>query len=222
MQPEDPRHGTYAGASAHWKAGESPCDACSTAAWRRRKRNSYLAAIGRPATVPKHGLVRRVHALQAIGWTQPQIAAAAGLSIKTLRNPLLRGSTAYRCTHEAVAEAFERLCMTLPPETTPQQRRDAAYARTVAARNGWAPPLAWDDIDDPDERPKVGTQDDRRDAIDPVTVDRLLAGQHVPSTPTEKREAMRRWLAAGRSERSLCVAHGWNEGRYTNAEGRAA
>ena len=220
MLPDDPRHGTYAGASAHYKSGEKPCPPCEQAAMRRRKRNRYLAEIGHPASVPAFGLVRRVHALQAIGWTQPQIAEAAGIALKTLRNPLWRGNSVYRATHEAVADAYERLCMKLPPETSGQQQRDAAYARTVARKKGWAPPLAWDDIDDPNERPKTGSRGRSVDEIDPVIVDRLLHGEHVPAAVAEKAEALRRWVAAGGSRAELCRVHGWKQGRY-NEKGAA-
>lgn len=38
MTPDDPRHGTYAGAKAHKKADEQVCEPCRVA------RNAYLAA----------------------------------------------------------------------------------------------------------------------------------------------------------------------------------
>ena len=55
-----------------------------------------------------------------------------------------------------------------------------------------------------------------------MTVERLLDGQRVPSTVAEKHEAMAQWLAAGRSERSLCALHGWKEGRYVTRQDGAA
>ena len=159
MSPTDPRHGEYRGYVKHYADGEKPCDACRTAAARVRKRNRYLAQSGRPVTVPALGMRRRVQALQAIGWSQPRIAAAAGLSDKSLKDSLYRGESVYRSTHEAVTRAYERLSMTLPPENTSQEKRDATYSRTVAKKRGWLPPLAYDDarIDDPTYKPNAGT-----------------------------------------------------------------
>ena len=86
---------------------------------------------------------------------------------------------------------------------------------------GYAPPLAWDDIDDPTEMPRglVNSRDD--DGIDPVVVDRLLAGERVRSTNAEKVEAMRRWTREGGSEKALCDMHGWRAGRYVTREDAA-
>jgi len=91
--------------------------------------------------------VRRIQALQALGWTIADIARQSGLYEKTLRNPIYRGTSVYRATAEAVAETYERLSMTLP---------DGGYherCRRMAAKRGYAPPLAWDDIDN-DDAPK--------------------------------------------------------------------
>lgn len=89
----------------------------------------------------------------------------------------------------------------------------------VRARNaGHLPPFAWDDPDtlawpDPDrrKRPKLREPKVR---LDEAVVLRLLAGDRVRSSRAEKDEAMRRWKAMGRSERSLCLMHGWRDGRY--------
>ena len=117
--------------------------------------------------------------------------------------------------------AYRRLCMTLPPEDTPGQRSGAQRTRNHARRNGFLPPLMWDDIDDPDERPTAVTELHPRSAafhtqpVDEIVVDRLMAGDAVPSTKAEREEAVRRWVAAGGSERSLCQMHDWKPGRYS-------
>lgn len=51
MSPDDPRHGTTAGAQQHWKDGEAACDPCTTAYRRRRKRRDLDALGGRPHMV---------------------------------------------------------------------------------------------------------------------------------------------------------------------------
>lgn len=148
MTPADPRHGQYAGAVAHWFDGERPCDECAQAEWRYRKRRKLDALRGRPRSVLAIGTLRRVQALNALGYASTQIAEEAGLSIATLRSIGYHDAqTIHRTTADAVARAYERLCMTRP---------EGGYAhrsRNMARRKGWLPPLAWDDIDDPDERP---------------------------------------------------------------------
>lgn len=52
------------------------------------------------------------------------------------------------------------------------------------------------------------------DRLDEVVVDRLVALRRVPASRAEKVEAMHRWLLMGRSEKSLCEAHGWRTSRY--------
>lgn len=164
IAPDDPRHGSYAGAAAHWKSGEPACDLCKAAALRVRKRNLLRQLSGTASTVPAIGTARRIQALQALGWTQPQIADAAGLSVKSLRNPLLRGNSVYRSTAEAVATAYEWMSETEPSEHTHATRRAARYARTIATKRGWHAPIAWlgVDIDDPDATPDPGWKPARR------------------------------------------------------------
>ncbi len=147
LRADDPRHGLYAGAVAHWREGSPLCGACKLAATRRRKLNRLRVFQGNPSSVPALGTVRRIRALQALGWSFPQIAEAAGLSARTLHNPTHRGTWVLRTTADAVDKAYEALSMTRP---------DGPYAercRAAAARKGWPPPLAWTNIDDPNEQP---------------------------------------------------------------------
>jgi hypothetical protein len=155
----------------------------------------------------------------ALGWTSHRIATEAGLQHRNHVWRIIHGqkgkptSWIQRDTDKWVREVYERLCMTLPTD------RYAKRTRAHAARKGWAPPLAWDDIDDPAERP-AGRYNERRhhDDIDPAVVDRLLAGKPTRSTRAERDEAMRRWKAMGRPERALCEALGWKDGRYGKGE----
>lgn len=204
MSPDDPRHGTYAGAAVHWKAGERACPACARAALRRRKRNHCLALAGTPATVPAAGTVRRLQALQAVGWTITDVARESGLHEKTLRNPVYRGARVYRATADAVADAYERLSMTFPDGPY------ATRARRRAQRLGYPPPLAWDDdtIDDPDALPlQPGEHDDQPD---PVVVERILAGDwRLAATQAERRLVVAAWLERGGSQNELERLTGW-------------
>ena len=52
--------------------------------------------------------------------------------------------------------------------------------------------------------------------LDPVVVERLLAGDVVPTTIAEKREVVRRWSETGRSLSDLARMTGWKPERYAS------
>ena len=149
MSPDDPRHGTYAGAVAHWlEVSERPCPACHLAEGRYRKQRKMKHLRGEMVTFPAVGILRRIRALHAIGWSGHQVADACGLSVNTLRSiGYHQSGTVHAATAQSVMAGYERLSMAIP------EGRYANRARASARRKGWAPPLAWDDIDDPDEQP---------------------------------------------------------------------
>lgn len=119
------------------------CEPCTEASTRYERRRRYYAHIGQPYTVPAVGFQRRARALMAIGYTMAQIAEGAGLTPTNLSVKLSRnaGSTVTRATHERMAALYERLHM------HPQSGVWADRNRRWAESRGWAPPLAWDDID---------------------------------------------------------------------------
>lgn len=117
--------------------------------------------------VPSVGAVRRVRALYALGHFNYEIASVAGISrdaVCALAGG--RWSTIKVGMDDGVRAAYDRLSM-----STGQ----SAKTRSWAQRNGWVPPLAWDDetIDDPDTVPHT-------DGVEPVA--------------TEGRNVAARWL----------------------------
>ena len=88
---------------------------------------------------------RRLQALIAIGYTQADLAARMGWTPQNI-NALVHGRRP-NCTH-GVAKTVSDLYEQLSANPGPSKR-----SRALAARNGWAPPLAWDDIDNLDETP---------------------------------------------------------------------
>lgn len=172
--------------------------------WRRRTNYGR-----RPVLVDARGTIRRIRALQAIGWTFQHIADEAGMPDRCLIPDLVDRKMVRPETAAAIDKAYRALCMKPGPSNK---------TRRIAAKNHWAPPLLWDDIDH-DKAPATGAAK-QPDWVDEEVVARLLAGHRVKSSPAEKRAAMARWIAAGRSEASLCQIHGWAAGRYK--EGRAA
>lgn len=156
------------------------------------------------------GARRRLQGLAVQGWDLSRLAPITGINDSTLA--AIRSGATERVTvrmHDAVVAATEEIGMRVG---------ESAQARQNADRKGWVGLLSWEDVDDIDEVPAEIA--DRE--VDPVVVDRLLAHQQVPSTRAEKVEAMRRWVAMGKSRATLCAIHGWKEGRYVEREDGAA
>ena len=142
MTEDDPRHGTNAGYAAFCRC--QPCrDGHALYQMRRRKRRDILGERRETTTT---GSIRRIRALMAIGWTRRHIADAAGVNERTIYT-VERATVMYTSTAAALDVAFERLSGKDGP---------SAIARRIARRKGFAPPMAWLDIDDPDERPDAG------------------------------------------------------------------
>lgn len=97
--------------------------------------------------VPAVGPRRRIQALAAIGWPQRTIAELAGLKQSNLYRLMRPGSRVSGLTAKRIADVYDELCMTVGP---------SGQSKMWARRSGWVPPLAWTDIDDPDEIPDVG------------------------------------------------------------------
>lgn len=84
------------------------------------------------------------------GHSLGEVGRQLGITQQAVTQILSQESVAAQ-TAVKVADLFERLHMTVGP---------SSRARNYALRRGWHPALAWDDIDNPDEAPNLGT--DRR------------------------------------------------------------
>lgn len=84
-----------------------------------------------------------------MGWSQAQLAPMLGVanqqavSAKCFRHKRIK-----RGLHERMVELYDELHM------QPANHSKVEWIKSYAAGKGYAPPLAWDDIDDPNERPK--------------------------------------------------------------------
>lgn len=103
--------------------------------------------------VPGLGTRRRVRALAAIGWSQPALAERLGVAQQTLAATLASDGSVTARTARRVQAVYADLEQTSGPSTR---------SRRHAAAQGWAPPAAWDDIDDPTEQPDPTTADTTR------------------------------------------------------------
>jgi transcriptional regulator with XRE-family HTH domain len=103
------------------------------------------------ALVDITGTRRRARALVATGWSQARLARELGLTAANFCG-MLRRDQVTAATARAVSDLYDRLWNQPPPEHDQRTRIAASRARNHAEREGWAPPLAWDDdqIDHPD------------------------------------------------------------------------
>lgn len=183
----------------------------------RRTRDRILAAAATTTLWTTVGVVRRLQALMRIGWSMRALAAEVGVYESTLQEALRTADTRQfvRSTlAAAVVDAYDRLHLTSP------EGRGASRARATAAARGYAPPLAWDDIDNDPEPPVVVAEDH----VDEVLVQRILDGERLPANPAERVEAIRRWTTTGRPLSELERITGWNTARELRRanEGKAA
>lgn len=101
--------------------------------------------------VPALGTRRRVQALAVLGWSLREVADRAGVSKQALASSIGRERVTARVAR-VIAGIYTDL------ETSPGT---SERVRRHAAAQGWAPPAAWDNIDDPAEHPDpaLWTQD---------------------------------------------------------------
>jgi len=213
LSPDDPRHGSTRGFHAGCR------ESCCRRAIARYEKEGRLARLNGGRAVPALGAQRRIQALMALGWTSENIRLAAGWNHRNSIQRILHGQKGRPCTWltkataETITKVYDQLSMRLP-EMDRYHRRAASIARS----KGYVPPLAWDDIDNPDEQPakviRRNWHSASRDDVDEVVVERLLALERIKATPAEKEEAVRRWIRAGGSIAALCDAHGWHHTRY--------
>lgn len=144
-------------------------------------RNAILG-VNRAELWTPVGIRRRVRALTAMGYSAAVIAEVAGLSrtaVLTVRKDD-EATFVRRPTATAIRAAYDALHMKLPPNTTPRDRAVVTRSKALAARNGWAPPLAWGEIDNPTEQPVTGHDPAQYDSDDLLAEWDHLRGLGVP------------------------------------------
>ena len=210
MLPDDKRHGTNAGYNAGCR--EACCKTAHADYRRHLKTRWYLAPVER-LKVDATGTTRRIHALMALGWRLTDIDAELGQCAHYTYN-LTDQVQVHFDTARRVAEVYDRLAMTPGP---------SERTRAIARRKGWAPPLAWDDID---RDPEPATSRDIWDesSIDDAVIDRVLAGGKRPRklTRAEAGEIVARSLGRGMSGNQIEDLYGLKPERYVRGGERVA
>ncbi|PRY56484.1 helix-turn-helix domain-containing protein [Glycomyces artemisiae] len=163
------------------------------------------------ARVDPTGTRRRLRALQAVGWSQQQLADRMGTS-KTVVGRMIRGENGAVLAASVlkVRALYEELWDQAPPGETSAQRQAVTRARRDAAALGYVPPLAWDEetIDDPAAEPSTGSDAPATADVDEVVVERALAGHPVELTVDEVLEVVRIGTASGLSAAQIAkIAH---------------
>jgi AraC-like DNA-binding protein len=141
------------------------------------------------AHIDPTGTLRRVQALETLGWSKPRIAAELGQTDNNFKMRLRSRTVSARMARR-VAAVYDRL-WTQRPEDHGVQPYVAERVRRHAAQNGFAGPLAWDDdtIDDPKAEPQT-------DAAEPVATEggnvaaRWLLGESVDLGRDDRREVL--------------------------------
>lgn len=130
-----------------WELREGLRDRCTQAVW-----GAIMGVTPAPSdqgVVDATGSIRRVRGLMVAGWSSAQIGAAAGLSKNSILNISKgRNESVRHSTLVAIEQATRELFSSPPPSG-----RVASGIATTSRRKGWAPLAAWDDIDDPSDRP---------------------------------------------------------------------
>ncbi len=165
------------------------------------------------------GTRRRLRALVAIGYSISSLARRLGWSTANLHRLVTSDARVAAGAARLVGELYDELSMTPFTGTEQRSRISASRARNLAARNGWAPPLAWDDetLDDPDARPG-GHDYDQDGELDVVAIERRMAGDRsVQLTKAERVELARRWEVSGRPLNEMQRITGVHTHRYRQA-----
>lgn len=157
----------------------------------------------------RFGITRRLQALRALGWTNSQIARLTGLYRATIRRIINDPHCMITpATARAITLTYERAAHHPPQPRTAQQEAAVDQVRRSALDRGWAPPMAWDDIDDPREtptgirRPGVSATADVDEAIlllqlgtSPDEVTRRLGVQRASLGRRLRRAQEHKWAA---------------------------
>jgi hypothetical protein len=146
--------------------------------------------------LPARGAHRRIQALIAIGWTQSALEDLVDINV----SDILHRDAITKDTADTVAALYAHLELTPAPDS-PASRS----ARRLAARNGWAPPLAWDDIDND---PTPIAPEPHPDDVDEIAIALAVSGHVVRLTTPERRIVVAELVARGRTDGEIAPLAG--------------
>lgn len=171
---------------------------------RRDKADRILAVRADESTlalVPTLGARRRAQALACLGWSIQRQAGMLGFRQENYRATLGR-ERMERASWEKVRDLYDRLSMTPPVPADRHEKIGVTRAKNEAARRGWVPPLAWDNIDH-DPEPAAAEQDDA--AVSMASIYLAIEGKATwgELTPAERHETIGRLRATGMTDSAI-------------------
>lgn len=154
-----------------------------------------VAADG--ARVDQTGTTRRLQALMAIGWSASRLGERVGILGSNMSDLIHGRRQVTGATRKTIADLYEQFWDQPPPNVEWRDKISVSRTKRFAERNGWAPPLAWDDIDDPEAAPFIGepekvTKQDR--ILDLIDLGEPLSiiTQRCAVTPSDVQIVLRR------------------------------
>jgi hypothetical protein len=187
--PPDHAHGESQGCYTHG----CRCDDC------RRTNTEYSywraqmirAGRGPVRVVDARGTRRRLEALMALGWSAGELGRRTGTTYQAVNLWRTKALVA-PATAAKVAALFDEMWDQRPEPSNRGERVAVSKTLSFARRNGFVPPMAWDDIDT-DEQPPVPDADL---GVDEAAVALAIAGVPVDLRPADRRAAVRALHAA--------------------------
>jgi hypothetical protein len=177
----------------------------------KRVADSLLAIepclVPSPLRVDVVGTRRRVQALSRIGWSQREICRRLDRHPTMIATALSKGQIT-AATAYGVAQVYRTLSAVEGPSDS---------ARSRAALAGWAPPLAWEDIDmdDPQARPNLTGYDEE-------TVRALVRGERPEYDSPDMTEAILRLVEQGLPDTRIAEVVGLSPSTVSHRRKKAA
>lgn len=141
--------------------------------------------------VDGHKVQRRVQALAAIGYSHTWIGQQIGMNAQNF-HVMMTNAFVTRRTFEAIDKLYEQYSHIRRVATNRWEQGSISRTLSTAARNGWLPPAAYDDID---EAPATVIDTNEPDH---AKLEMLISGYKVDITNAE-----RRWC------RDQLIERGW-------------
>lgn len=171
------RHGNYSA----YVYSKCRCPDAREAYRLRRKRGREGRSV--PNLIPSIGTQRRLQGLAVYGLTSVDVEALTGISRKT-QFSIRNGITAIvqAATAATIAQLAAQLVADGAQPLTGPSNSAPGRAQRAAKKNGWAPLMAWDNIDDASEVPQhnLANAPHSVEEVDAVELQRLLAGHLRP------------------------------------------
>jgi hypothetical protein len=142
--------------------------------------------------------IRRLRALAANGWSPTAIAGELSICPARIAR-ILKSANVTVATATAIRILYDRAGDTPPHTCTERHRHAAENAWARARRQGWLPPIAWDNIESDAEPSHAapGRHPNGAFDIDEIAIERAMNGDEVKINGSERDEVIRRLTDRG-------------------------